>query len=176
MEQIFIKKNLKRYLEIEILLNFFFSAFNYCIKNCVASEIEKSNGGPVAACCKDKYHSISDLDHPAYDLLRHEREIRYGKPEAQINPDPVSPCEYHGPQGCILPTHKSPICLAFMCRKSIDCLRQTYSIYTYDYLGVYYALEWILTGDFSEANYREFRDSIKIMTQRVKGQDGSNST
>lgn len=166
-EKISIKKNLKRYLETEILLNDFFNAFNFCVNKCIALEIEKNQGRPVSACCKDRYHCISDLDYPAFDLLRSEREIRYGKPEDQVNPNPVSPCEYHGPQGCRLKTHKSPICLSFMCKKSIDFLRKTYTIYTYDYLGVYYALEWILTGDFSDKNYREFNESIEAMIQRI---------
>lgn len=168
-----IKKNLERYLETETLLNDFFKVFDYCMRKCVAVFLEESGGKPVAACCKNRYHVIMDLDHPAFDLLRHEREIRFGKPEDQVNPDPVSPCEYHGPFGCRLKTHKSPICIAFMCRKSIDFLRETYGIYTYDYLGVYYALEWIMTGDFSDESYREFRESIVTMTRKVEAQDQS---
>jgi hypothetical protein len=175
MERIPIVKNLKRYLETEILLNVFFNTFDYCMEKCIAVEIERNKGRPVSACCKDRYHCISDLDHPAFSLLRHEREILYGNPEDQVNPDPVSPCEYHGLRGCCLPTHKSPICLSFMCRKSIDFLRLTYGIYTYDYLGVYYALEWILTGDFSDASYREFRESIVVMTQRINEHEVSKS-
>jgi hypothetical protein len=162
------EKNLVRYLETETLLNEFFRAFDYCLKTCIPGFLEKSGGKPVAACCKNRYHVICDLDHPAYDRLRQEREIRFGKPEEQAIPaDPVSPCEYHGPQGCVLKTHKSPICVAFMCRKSIDTLRETYGIFTYDYLGVYYALEWILTGDLSDASYQEFRESIEAMTRQV---------
>lgn len=165
-----IEKNLNRYLETETLLNDFFNAFDYCIKKCIAVEIAKNNGRPVSACCKDRYHCISDLDHPAFSLLRNEREIRYGKPEGQVNTYPVSPCEYHSPREYRLTTHKSPICLSFMCRKSTYFLRETFGIYTYDYLGIYYALEWILTGDFSDESYNEFRKSIVSMTQRVKEQ------
>ncbi len=34
-----------------------------------------------------------------------------------------SPCAYHDPEhGCILKSHKSPVCLAFLCRKAIDPL------------------------------------------------------
>lgn len=163
-----IKKNLARYLETETLLNEFFNSFNYCMEQCIRVEIEKNHGRPVAACCKNRYHCIYDLDYPVFDLLRAEREKRYGKPQDQINPDPVSPCEYHGPSGCRIATHKSPICLAFMCRESIDFLRETYGIFTYDYLGVNYALEWILTGDFSDEDYKEFRQSIVEMIQKIK--------
>lgn len=162
-----IKENLNRYLELETLLNDFFNIFNFCMNQCIALEIDNNNGQPVSACCKDRYYCIFDLDDPSYDLLRIERENRYDKPEDQINPNPVSPCEYHGPQGCRLATHKSPICLAFMCRKSIYFLRDTYSIYTYDYLGMYYALEWILTGIFSEEQYIEFKESINTMIHHI---------
>ena len=161
--------NLERYLETEALLNEFFNAFNYCMDRCIRVELEKSGDRPVAACCKNRYHCLYDLEHPAFDLLRAEREKRYGKPQDQVNPDPVSPCEYHGPQGCRIKTHKSPICIAFMCRESIEALRETHGIYTYDYLGVNYALEWILTGDFSDSAYEEFRTSIVAMTDRVRG-------
>jgi len=169
-EDISIEHNLQRYLETETLLNDFFNAFDYCTKKCINVEIENNGGRPVSGCCKDRYYCISDLDHPTFSLLIREREIRYGTPEHQATPDPVSPCEYHSPRGCRLTTHKSPICLSFMCRKSIDTLRKTYSIYTYDYLGMYYALEWILTGDFSDESYRQFTKSIIDMTRQVKRQ------
>lgn len=167
MKPISVYKNLNRYLETETLLNEFFGVYDYCLIKCIAEEVKRSGGRPVSACCRDRYHCISDLDHPAFDRLRNEREIRYGKPEDRFNPHPVSPCEYHSPLGCRLATHKSPICLAFMCRKSIDFLRENYGIYTYDYLGVYYALEWILTGDLPEQQYMEFRESIVTMTGRI---------
>jgi hypothetical protein len=163
------EKSLARYLETETLLNGFFAAFNYCLENCILPLMDKNGGRPVAACCQNRYHCLYDLGHPAYDLLRAERERRYGRPEDQVNPAPVSPCEYHGPRGCRLTTHKSPICLAFMCRESIETLREKHGVFTYDYLGVYYALEWILTGDFPEVEYRGFRDDILDMTERVKG-------
>ncbi|MBU1171238.1 MAG: hypothetical protein KKD44_16890 [Proteobacteria bacterium] len=163
------EKNLARYLEMEGILNDFFRVFNFCFDQCIKPEIEKNGNQPVAACCKNKYYMLYDLDHPAFDRLKQEREIRYGKPEDHHWPDPVSPCEYHSPvTGCVLATHKSPICLAFMCRESIDFLRKTYSIFAYDYLGVNYALEWILTGDFSHSQFNEFKDSIRDMIKKVE--------
>lgn len=162
------EKNLARYLETETLLNIFFSTFNYCIDQCIRVEIEKNSGRPVAACCKNRYHCIYDLEHPAFNLLRSEREKRYGKPQDQANLNPVSLCEYHSPFGCRLTTHKSPICLSFMCRESIDFIRDKYGIFTYDYLGVHYAMEWILTGCFSDSDYKEFRGSIVKMIQKIK--------
>lgn len=163
-----IEQNLKKYLEIESILNAFFAVFDYCLEHCIKPELLRSSNQPVSACCKKKYYKRYDLDHPAFDRLREMREVRYGKPADHQWISPVSPCEYHNPKkGCILTTHKSPVCLAFMCRESIDFLRETYGIYGYDYLGVNYALEWILTGDFSKAQYEEFKQGIQTMTQTV---------
>lgn len=164
-----IQDNLTRYLESERLLNGFFSSFDYCLSTCIATELERNGNRPVAACCRNRYHCISDLDHPAFERLRQEREKRFGKPQDYAWPDPVSPCEYHNPQkGCLLASHKSPICIAFLCRRGIDRLRSRYGIYAYDYLGVYYALEWILTGDLPDGQFHQFRESILEMTRIVQ--------
>lgn len=160
---------LKRYLDTERLLNDFFAVFDYCLSGCIRPALAGNGGRPVAACCKKKYYMRYDLDHPAFDRLRQQRERLYGKPAQHRWPDPVSPCEYHNPQsGCLLATHKSPICLAFFCREGIDVLRSDYGIYTYDYLGMNYALEWILTGDLPENQYRAFRQDLVDMTDKVK--------
>ena len=162
------KENLSRYIITEKLLNNFFERFNFCYEKCIKIEIKKNYGQPVSACCKKKYYKLYDLEHPAFELLRIERETLYGRPIDHNFENPVSPCEYHNPQqGCIIKTHKSPVCLAFMCRESIEELRERYNIFEYDYLGVNYALEWILTGDFPEKDYLEFEKSIISMTQRI---------
>ena len=164
-----IENNLKRYLAAEQRLNEFFESLNYCLPSCIAVEKRKNGDRPVAACCQNKYYSICDLAHPAFERLRQEREKRFGTPEEHRWLDPVSPCPYHNPRkGCLLATHKSPICLAFLCREGIDHLRGCYGIYTYDYLGFYYALEWILTGDLPEKDYEDFMASIAAMAARVK--------
>lgn len=164
-----IDQNLDRYLEAENLLNAFFTSLNYCLSSCIQPELEANGNRPIAACCRNKYYTVCDLDHPAYERLTQEREKRFGRPQDYAWTDPVSPCEYHDPRsGCVLSTHKSPICIAFFCRKGIDFLRSRYGIYTYDYLGVYYALEWILTGDLPEHQYREFRDSILEMNRKLE--------
>ncbi len=169
-----IHRNLCRYLEVEAFLNEFFRSFDYCFEQCIKKELEQNGGNPVAACCRNKYYRLYDLDHPAFDLLRKEREQRYGQPGDYLWPSPVSPCEYHNPsEGCVLTTHKSPICLAFMCRESIDFLRENYDIYSYDYLGMHYALEWTLTGDFSDRQYRELKDSINGMIVSIENRNRS---
>lgn len=162
------QENLNRFLEMEEILNRFFERFDFCLTGCVLPELKRTGGEPFAACCKDKYYKVYDLEHPAYDLLRDARESLYGKPDEIKETSLISPCEYHTNTGCLLKTHKSPICLAFMCRKSIDALRENHGIYTYDYLGFNYALEWILTGDMVGAAYDEFRQSCLDMIDTLE--------
>jgi len=165
-----IEINLKRYLDMECLLNHFFARFDYCASMCIKPAVESSGIKSVTACCGKKYYMRYDLEHPAFDLLRQDRQRLYGKPEERNRTDPDSPCEYHNPSsGCLLTTHKSPTCLAFLCPEAIEALRNEYGIYAYDYLGMNYALEWILTGDFPDHHFCAFRESILDMTKKVMG-------
>jgi hypothetical protein len=164
-----IESNLARYLELERLLNEFFSAFNFCYDSCLTPKKMQNSGLLVAVCCRDKYYVLFDLDHAAFERLRQERERLYGKPWEHAWVNPVSPCEYHDPEnGCILKSHKSPTCLAFLCRKAIHRLRSEFDIYFYDYLGVSYALEWVLTGTLPEREYRELKKDILTAIGEVK--------
>jgi hypothetical protein len=164
-----IESNLARYLELERLLNALFSAFNFCYDRCITPKRMQNGGLPVAACCRDKYYVLFDLGHAAFERLRQERERLYGKPWEQAWMNPVSPCEYHDPQnGCILKSHKSSTCLAFLCRKAIDRLRTEFDIFFYDYLGVSYALEWVLTGIFPELDYRELKKDLITATTKIE--------
>ncbi|MCW7753138.1 hypothetical protein OOT00_03965 [Desulfobotulus sp. H1] len=159
---------LHRYLEAESLLHHFYTYFDYCTAVCIPRLLSLTPGLPVAACCRDRYHTIYDLDHPSFDLLRSRRHELYGKPENQPENSGVSPCEYHGSTGCRLKDHKSPVCLGFMCRPAIDYLRKKHAIFTYDYLGFHYALEWILTGDMPPADWDIFRKSLETMIRTIK--------
>lgn len=166
-----IENNLARYLQLERLLNAFFSAFNFCYGRCITPKRMQNRGLPVAACCMDKYYVLFDLDHAAFERLRQGRERLYGKPGEHAWINPVSPCEYHDPEnGCILKSHKSPTCLAFFCRKAIYRLRKDFDIYFYDYLGVSYALEWVLTGILSDSDYLKLeKDILNAVTKLKKG-------
>jgi hypothetical protein len=171
-----VESNLARYLKLERLLNDFFAAFNFCYDRCVTPKRRQNGGLPVAVCCMDKFHVLFDLEHAAYEQLRREREQLYGKPCEQNWINPVSSCEYHDPEnGCILKSHKSPTCIAFLCRKAIDRLRTEFDIYFYDYLGVTYALEWVLTGILSEREYRELENDIRTAIAKIKKQSGPQS-
>jgi len=164
-----IEANLKRYLDTECLLNHFFAVFDYCAALCIKPAMEGGGTGTVTVCCRKKYYNLHDLAHPAFDLLQQERHRLYGKPGERGRAASDSPCEYHNPgRGCLLTTHKSPTCLSFLCPEAIEVLRNEFGIFTYDYLGVYYALEWILTGDLSDRDYYAFRGSILDMTKRFK--------
>jgi len=163
-----MEANLRRYLETERLLNIFFASFDYCASLCIGPAVARNKTEPVTACCRDRYYRMLDPDHPAFDLLRQERQRLYGKPE-QYSRIGRSSCEYHDPgSGCVLTTHKSPTCLGFLCPKAVAALRSEYGIYAYDYLGVSFALEWILTGDLPDRQFHEFRQSIVGMTRKVE--------
>jgi hypothetical protein len=163
-----IDHHLTRYLEIERLFDAFFASLNFCLTRCILPQRQRKRGGPVAACCQDRYYIWFDLNHAAFDRLREERERLYGKPIDHIRLGSVSPCEYHDPQnGCILKSHKSPTCLGFLCRRAIDHLRNEFDIYFYDYLGISYALEWILTGDLPDAEYYDLQNKIRDATARI---------
>ena len=156
---------LARYLAIERKLHALYEDVDYCAAVCIPKLLEESGGAPVCACCKDRYYRIYDLDDPAFDLLRAGRERLYGTPESRTGMSTVSPCEYHADTGCVLASHKSPICLAFMCRPAIESMRKEFGIYTYDYLGFNYGLEWILTGDMRESDYLQFVDDLDAMIE-----------
>jgi hypothetical protein len=162
------KENLDNYLETEKILNEFFNEFNFCITHCIPKEIKKDRRLPSIGCCNDKYYKKHDLKHPDFELLCKERVKLYGKPEDKKNPQRVSPCEYHTPQGCELKSHKSPTCLSFLCKEGIECLRERHQVFEYDYLGIYYALEWILTGDMSGKALDEFKTDCLNMVEKIK--------
>ena len=159
------QRNLNRYLEIESNLNRIFTRFGYCLKHC----IRVPDHGHVihCGCCKGRYYKKYDLDHPAFGLLKTERERLYGKPEPGRHIKRISPCEYHTLNGCLLQTHKSPVCLGFLCRESIEALRSEHGIWEYDYLGMVHGLEWILTGDLSGKAFTEFHSLCRRIEEKL---------
>lgn len=159
------QENLRLYLHLEEILNDFFGLFNFCMESCIP---EQARGFfPAMGCCKKPFYREYDLSDPGFDLLRTEREKRYGKPEDCFPYKRISPCEYHTPEGCRLLTHKSPVCLSFLCKEGVETLRKRYGIYDYDYLGIHYGLEWTLTGAFSGIGQRQFYQQIKTMYENL---------
>ena len=162
------EENLCKYLEIESILNEFFHELNYCMIQCIQQQQKADRRSVIVGCCKDKYYKNHDIEHPSFELLRKKREQRYGTPESIVNSEKTGPCEYHTSEGCRLKTHKSPICLSFLCRDAIDFLREQYQLFEYDYLGIYYALEWILTGDMSGESFEAFKNDCLNMVEKVR--------
>jgi hypothetical protein len=163
--QSIFEENLHKYLEIESVLNELFRETDFCLKRCI---LEPGRMFPNPGCCVDRYYQKYDLDHPAFELLKSRRELLFGTPEKFTRIKRISPCEYHTLKGCRLITHKSPICLSFFCREGIDHLRERHGVMAYDYLGVHYALEWILTGDMTGSQYAEFKASCLTMVEKIK--------
>ncbi len=164
MQGIF-EENLHKYLEIESILNELFRETDYCVKHCILEPDHEKFPNP--GCCVDRYYQKYDLDHPAFELLKTRRELLFGSPETLSRIKRISPCEYHTLAGCMLKTHKSPICLSFFCRQGIEWLRDRHGVMAYDYLGVHYALEWILTGDMKGSQYEEFKTSCLNMVEKI---------
>jgi len=154
-----------RYLELERILNIFCSNFDYCLPYCIKQQIEEK--GVAIGCCQNKYYKKYDQDLPSYEILKKLREEIYGKPLEYEHIKTPSPCEYHTPEGCVLKTHKSPICNAFFCPEAIEHLREKYLIFNYDYLGIYYGLEWTLDGTFSKTQYEDFRNELIITAEKA---------
>ncbi|MDY0133215.1 MAG: hypothetical protein RBR53_11175 [Desulforegulaceae bacterium] len=157
----------KRYIELEKVLNLFCKNFDYCYPFCIKKELETSE--IAVGCCKNKYYKKYDLDILSYEILKTEREKIYGPPSNYEHIKTLSPCEYHSPSGCVLKTHKSPVCNAFFCPESIEFLRKKYNIFNCDYLGIYYGLEWTLDGTFSEKQYLEFKTELIEMNKKISG-------
>jgi hypothetical protein len=162
-------ENLTIYLEIEQILNGMFRDFDYCLTQCIRKPGQE--GELHCGCCNRPYYEIYDLDHSSFDLLRLKREELYGKPESMADIKRISPCEYHTLKGCLLKTHKSPVCLGFLCRESIEVLRSEYGLWKYDYLGMTHALEWILTGDLSGQALGDFRKMCLDMARTVRDRE-----
>ena len=163
-----LQKNIDRYLDIERILNTLFNGLGYCLDHCILKP-DKYGHCLHSACCKHRYYKRYDFNHPALLLLKAQRDAIYPTPESLKNIKRISPCEYLTINGCLLKTHKSPVCIGYLCRDAIDVLREKFDVYGYDYLGINYALEWILTGDLDGSAYDEFRNMCLDMAEKVNG-------
>lgn len=115
------KKIIQQYLEIEDLLNQFFEKVGFC-QECVSGEVSKYSNesyntgkipGKFGCCTKDESHfSEFDKDPRIWKQFLEQRKELYGEPKENGN----EICKYHTEEGCILKTHKSPICLGYTCK------------------------------------------------------------
>ena len=101
-------KPLSRYLEMELLLHDFFENTGYCKEN---------YGRTCNGCCNEnvveypkKYRGCRDLDA--------ERLRIYGAG------DSTGGCPYSSDKGCVLGTHKTPKCIAYVCPQFTRALNE----------------------------------------------------
>lgn len=98
---------LDNYLKCEEALKSIFDKLTFC----------KDHAGKVCNCCKNdliKYY----YNRRVNEVLNTEREQLYGKGNVEN-----SQCRYLNNNGCILKTHKPPICIAYACKGLIDELK-----------------------------------------------------
>lgn len=97
--------NYKKYLELESLLNKLFNKTNFCINHCI-------NKWATTWCCNKNYFNDFYVDFNHKRIKLYNNPIRWNKI-----------CWYHTPTWCKLNTHKSPICLWFICSPYINYLK-----------------------------------------------------
>ena len=92
-------KPLARYLELELLLHNFFESTGYCRDN---------YGRTCNGCCNENV-VLFPKNISGCRELDVERASIYG------SGDYTRGCPYSSDKGCILETHKSPKCIAYIC-------------------------------------------------------------
>ncbi len=141
--------SLKNYLECEELLNDFFKELGYCRSDCFLDYDVR--------CCKKNYFGTKRL----LEELHNERLKKYGIPAEKIRE-----CSYHTEKGCLLETHKSPTCLAWVCNSLEEYL---HSIGVEYYLvDIRFSLMQILRNELGQDEIICFKQNIKNMTKKIK--------
>ncbi|HPA97485.1 MAG TPA: hypothetical protein PLQ24_02655, partial [Methanothrix sp.] len=92
-------KPLARYLELELLLHNFFESTGYCRDN---------YGRTCNGCCNENVVEYPKNTSGCKELDAQRVSI-YGPG------DLTRGCPYSSDKGCILETHKSPKCIAYIC-------------------------------------------------------------
>jgi len=115
---------LKNYLEIEVLLNEFFKEVNYCVPNCITQKnsLDFSYISGSIGCCDKNYYEIFN-NFKLFEFLENERIKLYGKPKPN-----TQYCGYHTESGCILNSHKNPLCLLYVCSSFKNYLESVHDI------------------------------------------------
>ena len=160
-------RSLGRYLEMESLLHSFFEGIGFCREN---------YGTTCNGCCNEnivlypkKYYGCWELDE--------ERLRIYGEGDSDRG------CPYSSDKGCVLGTHKTPKCIAYVCPQFTKALID--QGIDYDWFEVRTLLNCILNEaridllsgleiepycisdkEFSELK-RRFDDSIKIWSSKA---------
>lgn len=101
-------KPLARYLELELLLHNFFESTGYCRDN---------YGKTCNGCCNENVVEFPKNINGCEELDA-ERVNIYG------SGDLTRGCPYSSDKGCILETHKSPKCIAYICSNFTRALNE----------------------------------------------------
>jgi len=103
-----LREPLARYLELESLLHDFFEGTGYC----------KENYGITCNGCCNENVVLYPKSVTGCSELDAERERIYGRGDITKRS-----CPYSSDKGCILQTHKTPKCIAYICPQFTRALR-----------------------------------------------------
>lgn len=162
-----LPQNIRDYLECEKLINQFFSALNYCMPNCIRKKESKytlispvSVPGFLGCCNKDGEAMDISKHSKVVALLARLRIEKYGSGI----PNLVS-CHYHTKKGCVLETHKPPICVSYCCSPMEKHIHRKFDLGNMCFLTRVYS---VLEGSCSKAELNEFKNRLQKYTEIVK--------
>jgi hypothetical protein len=118
-------------------------------------------GSKNVGCCYGNYFELNP-NSDATKLLIEEREKKYGVPNFRKNS--MHRCAYHTNDGCVLKTHKSPICLAYICRSRKESIKKTFNV-DYNCEPARQLLDSVLMGRLSQKEIRTFKLKIEEMVR-----------
>lgn len=177
-----LNKGLSDYLECEKLLNNLFKEADFCFPNCISQPVglhrERMDmpgdptefPGEIGCCPYNYFHRHNYPEIMDWSLLEKQRVERYREP---LNHD--SGCGYHSADGCVLKTHKSPICLAYICTPFSYYLSETYNI-RYAHREVEEKLEMILVDRESAHGTQRFKQWLGAAIKRIQTKKGKSKS
>jgi len=145
-----LSKPLARYLELESILHNFFESTGYCKEN---------YGKTCKGCCNENVVEYPKIITGCSEL--DEERIRiYGVGNLKGG------CPYSSEEGCILKTHKTPKCIAYICPQFARALKE--QGIEYDWLETHALLVSIL----NEAKF-DWWSGSKIESYRISDEEFS---
>jgi len=169
-----LEQGLKDYLECEEFINDLFSRANFCVPNCISKPIglyrERSEmpgdptqfSGHIGCCPYNMFDSTNYPEISDHSVLDAQRVEKYSIQKKQ-----KGACDYHSSSGCQLKTHKSPICVSWICDEFVQYLAEQKGI-NYPRRIIEEKLELILAGKESKKSVFEFKRKLKSMNTKIK--------
>jgi len=163
-----LEQGLLEYLACEEMLNTFFAKVTFCTKTCLSKPVGKYRvqgemsgdrnqfPGNVGCCPQDYFRFGNYPEIEDRSLLEERREEKYGLPKEN-----KTSCGYHTLNGCVLNTHKAPLCIAYLCQDLVQHLDTKYGI-TYSPQEVEKNLELILAGKKSPKKLKQLIKSFAV--------------